>query len=100
MLRRRWNVCDTSRRWHWQVPAIVVVQYFLYGELISKAKAACLSFCCLGVGWATVEDVEISAAGLAVLGVWVPLAACHKIFTSKLIKAEVSLPIWSHYPPV
>ena len=41
-------------------------QYVLYGETVSRAKAFCLLLICGGVGWATVEDVEVSLPGLAV----------------------------------
>lgn len=69
------------------VPFVLVVQYFLYSQYVSRAVQLTLIPITLGVGWATVHDVDVNLMGTIFACCAVAATGMAQIFTSQYQKS-------------
>lgn len=69
-------------------PVIVVMERVWYGAALSTPRAAALAGICVGVAFATVNDVSLNLAGCMVAVAWTPVAATYKVLWSRVAKEE------------
>lgn len=76
-------------------PGVLMAQWVLASERVSAARCGWLLLCSIGVGVATVTDLNFSAFGTAAMITWLPCSVGYKILTSRACSSEPSVGGWS-----
>jgi hypothetical protein len=72
-------------------PGVLLAQWVLVSERVSVARCGWLLLCSMGVGLATVSDLNFSAKGTAAVIAWLPCSVGYKSLTSRLCSSDSSV---------
>ena len=76
-------------------PGVLLAQWVLAAERASAARCGWLLLCSVGVGVATVTDLNFSAKGTAAVITWLPCSVGYKSLTSRACNGESSVGGWN-----